>query len=140
LNTDSPVSSITCALLVCSTVLWFADRAYPRDFGAGNKREEQDLLTILSGEQDGDVEQFLRQESATRRLSQPPLLQSLSRRYVFLILVGCIVLRVETLGRIAEHIECTQKNLEVCHISTLQAVPGTILSLYGTQGNWKYWS
>lgn len=109
--------SIIFALLLCGALLRLAENVLPRDFGDNRKREQQNIPAIL---EDEDAEESESKEVTARRLSQPPPLEPRSRRRVFLIVVGCIVLRVETLRRIAQHIECTTKNLEVRCLPSLQ--------------------
>jgi hypothetical protein len=116
LKIDHPVPSIIIALLLCGAILRLAERYYPRDFGSSSKEEQQDLPATL---EDDAVQESKSQELAARRLGQIPSLDPRSRRRVFLLVVGCIVLRVETLRRNAQQIECTTKNLEVRYLSLL---------------------
>jgi hypothetical protein len=115
LKIDHPLPSIVFALLLCAAILRLAEKFYPRDFGSGNK-EEQELPEIL---EEVVVQGSEPRRLAARQLGQIPLLDSRSRRRVFLLIVGCIVLRVETLRRIVQQIECTTKNLEVRYLSSL---------------------
>jgi hypothetical protein len=118
LKIDHPVPSIIFALLLCGAILRLAERYYPRDFGgsSSSKEEQQDLPATL---EDDVVQESESQELASRRLGQIPSLDPRSRRRVFLLVVGCTVLRIETLRRIALQIECTTKNLEVRYLSLL---------------------
>jgi len=109
---DHPLPSIVFALLLCGAILRLAERYYPRDFGNSNK-QEQDFPDILGDEV---VQESESQELAEKQLNQIPSLDPRSRRRMFLLVVGCIVLRVETLRRIAQQIECTTKNLEVRYL------------------------
>jgi hypothetical protein len=112
LRIDHPLPSIIFALLLCAAILRLAEKFYPRDFESSNK--EEDIPDIL---EDVVVQESESQSLAARQQGQLPSLDPKSRRRVFLLVVGCIVLRVETLRRIAQQIECTTKNLEVRYLS-----------------------
>jgi hypothetical protein len=118
-RTDQPVPSIVFALLLCGAVLRLAEKVLPRDFGSHRKSELTNVPSEYENENESD-EDSDSQETHESRLSQMPALEPRSRRRVFLIVVVCIVLRIETVRRIAEHFECTTKNLEVRYFSYVQ--------------------
>jgi hypothetical protein len=113
---DHPLPSIVVALLLCGGVLRLAERFYPRDFGRSSKQEQDCPATV----ENGVVQDSESQELAAGQLGQIPSLDPRSRRRVFLLVVGCIVLRVETLRHVAQQIECTTKNLEVSYLLSLR--------------------
>ena len=102
--------SIIFALLLCSALLRLAERVIPRDIGNSRQREQQEISAVL---EDEDIEESESKELTVRLFSRPTPLEPRSRRRLFLIVVGCIVVRVETLRRTAQQIECTTKNSEV---------------------------
>ena len=124
---ERPVESITFAFLVAGVFLGLISKIYPRDSKTSIERRASDFTAHLSSHGGSTFNISLRAcpIPGLSKLSHSSLRM---RQLRLIVIVGCIILRVETLRRIDNEVACSWRGVEVCanYIQCRHEQPGFI--------------